>query len=156
MMAAMQQMQQRIQQAETIMQQLHQENEQLKSGEMAKVQDTQMRSKTEMAKAEADAQKASASEQTKRFDSLLDAASKIVSEAMKLPMADQESAARSATEAMAPVIGPEVSAMQEMVAGLMAMAQQAQQSAMMSAAPRNLSINYDASGRIVGGTSALQ
>ena len=156
MMAAMQQMQQRIQQAETIMQQLHQENAQLKTGEMAKVQDTKMRSQTEMAKAQADAQKASASEQTKRFDSLLDAASKIVSEAMKLPMADQEAAAKAATEAMEPVIGPEVSAMQEMVAGLMAMAQQAQQSAMLSAAPRNLSIQYDANGRITGGTSALQ
>ena len=161
--AAMGQAQQRIQQAETIIQQLHQELQKAQqenasgaAAEQGKALVEAQRAQAEAAKSRAEMARVEAENQTKKFNSLLDAASKIVSEAMKLPMADQEAAAKAATDAMEPVVGPEVEAMREMVAGLMAMAQQAQQSAMMAAAPRQIVIQRDESGRVIGGTSSVQ
>lgn len=178
--AQMQQMQQQAQQMQQAMQAMQAENQQLKSGEMAKQAEIQSRAQTETMKTQASSQsdmvkaqatveseaikaqteatKTAADNETRRFDAMVRAATQIVTQAMQVPEVvpgEQAAQVDIATDAMAPVIGPEIEAMRELAQGMLAMAQQTQEAAKLAAMPRQIVLQRGADGRVAGGTSVV-
>lgn len=178
--AQMAQMQQQLQQGQQMMQALQAENQQLKSGDMAKQAEIQSKAQTESMKmqatsqsdmvkaqstlevesikAQAEAAKSAADNETRRYDSIVAAATQIVTQAMQVPEVvpgEQAAQVDIATSALAPVVGPEVEALRELAQGMLAMAQQTAEAAKLAAMPRQIMIQRGPDGRVSGGTSAV-
>jgi DNA-directed RNA polymerase subunit F len=162
-----QQGQQQIQEMQQALQALTQENEALKKGEMSKAADSQTKAQTE------------------RHNMIVDIASKIVLEAMKLAPEKQREAADAATQTMAHLVGEDAQMLNDTVGNLMDVAQGAEMKAASIAevnpaapinelksmlelliqqtietksaitAPRQVVLQEDANGKVVGGTSQI-
>jgi Phage P22-like portal protein len=143
------QLTQQLQSAHAAMQEADQEHQQATSGQGAE----EAKINADGMKAQAEAAKASESEKTRRYETMLKVASDIVTKAMSLPIENQEDAAMMATEQIAPVTeNPDM--LKEMVAALLQTSQETQMAMMQSMnAPRKIDLQYDQNGMVTGGIS---
>jgi hypothetical protein len=153
MLQQMQQLQGQIQQAGQIVQQLQAENQQLKSGQQAKMAEAQMDMQTDQQKAALEAQQAERDAQLKAQTAvqtkLIEVAGQIFAQQLA-PQPQAEGVAEEAIEQQ-PMVD-----MQTILAGIQQVAEALGQSigAAMTA-PRQLAVQYDEAGNVVGGVSQV-
>lgn len=171
--------QQKIQQMWQALQQLQAENQSLKQGEMSKSAEIQAKGTAEAAKANTEAVKTVEQAQTERHNRVVELASKIVLEAMKQVPEKQREAADLATQSMQAIMGDDAELLSGTVDELMNVAQNAQASMsvmqptqaelptapihdllgtiqqllMQVAAPRQITLQEDENGKVIGGVS---
>lgn len=180
-----QQGQQQMQQMQQAIQQLQAENQSLKQGEMSKAAEVQAKAQAESAKSQTEAVKATEQGNTERHKQVLDIASKIVLEAMKAAPERQREAAAIATQSMSYLMGEDATELESNVDSLMDIAQgtesnmnevapvlptapidamqsllqqlieQTQLTQATLSAPRKVTLQEDANGKVIGGVSTL-